>query len=165
MTSSDIRQRAEQLVETEAETTREEERESRIRDAIERIKEQDREAAAAQARREARARVAKLGHRRYELEQRMEELARELASSIAELEVLDTEQRNELRDAGIKAPLIGAPVLLTEWVQARLSRLYSPTGGRDMHVPQVYAALQNRSLAAVDPLASPRTRQDDQGAA
>ena len=158
--TNDIRDRALDLREQEGLGNRQaakrrggREREGRLRDAIARVKEQDREVAAEQARRDAGAEAEKLAVERYELEQRIEAEGVALNRSIAALEALDRRQRAALRRSGRNPGHDHSlAVLLPRWFAHRFGGF-----GRITGVPGGHPSGKDRPLPERDPMASGMT--------
>ena len=105
--SENVEQRAVRLLEQEDQRSRDiaarraaQEKDGRLKDAIERVKQQDAEARVAQSKKEAEARAADLSHKRYELEERIEAEAMQLRRSLGELESLHARHLATMREAG-----------------------------------------------------------------
>ena len=154
--TNDIKDKALELLEQEdqgnrhaAERRAEREREGRLQDAIARIKENDAEIAAEQARRDAEAEAQEIARQRHELEQRIEAEAMALNRSLSELESLHRRHADALRRAG--RPL-GHDHRLTDvitgWWRARFGGWNSLTG-----TPSPHFNAEDRPLPERDPLA------------
>jgi seryl-tRNA synthetase len=162
--TSDLEQRALRLLEEEenrnrniAARRREQEREGRLKSAIEKVKKQDREQRVAQDRKEAEARVAELGHERYELEERIEAEARALNRSLNELQNLHDKQLSAMRRAGLSTEGRNLSEVVTQWWKDRFGSPNSITGTPTGHMDSAgrYQERIRKSLAERDTLASP----------
>jgi len=126
--------------------------EGRVADARRRIKENDAEIAAEQARREAAVEAKEISARRYELAEEMEEAAASVNRKLAEYEALDRRHRDALRRAG--RPL-GHDYRLTDvitgWWKDRFGGFNSLTG-----TPAPHWNSEGIPLHEADPMASPR---------
>ena len=139
--TNDIKDRALDLLEQEdrgnrhaAERRAEQEQEGRLRDAITRVKAQDKEIAAEQARKDAEAEAEKLAVERHDLEQRIEAEAMAVNRSLSELQSLHKRQTDALRRAG--RPLghgHGLNDLITPWWRDRFGGFNSLTGTPSPH--------------------------------
>jgi len=172
MTTNDTEKRALDLIEKEdrldqqrGAEQRKQADESRIKDAIKRIKQQDRDAAAEQARRDAAAEADELAHELHDHAAKLQEFAEGLDSLIEGY----ADTRTRLMDANRRAGMdVGGRWARTSSVLAPWFR--SVFGGRNslVEVPgeqagQVRTPNQApRTLPERDALAAPRTDSDDQ---
>jgi len=169
---TDIDTRAARLIEAEDRTNEEraereqaQANESRYRDALRKIKQQDRDAAAEQARKQAAAEADELAHELHDHAAKLQEFAEGLDSLIEGY----ADTRTRLIDANRRAGMD------TSGRWGRTSTVLAPWfrsvfGGRNslVDLPGEQAGQAgvpnrpSRTLAQRDPLAAPRTEPDDQ---
>ncbi len=171
--SDDIQQRALALLEREEqevlrqmEQEEQAERESRFADARRRIKEQDREIAAEQARKEAQAEALVLSQERYGLGKDLEEAAANLNRLLGEYEDLHRRHADALRRAG--RPLghdYRLPDVITAWWKDRFGGPNSLTGTPAGHMDAIghYEERRRKGLPERDPLADAPEQDAEMG--
>ena len=160
-------EREDRLNEQRAEREREQAEESRIQQAIERVRKDDAERERERARREAKARADELAAPRAELERRADDALDSLLSILAELRLLDEEQRTHLRAAGedyvsdghTKRPRFESlDATLKTWVRGKLREL-AVTNERELLSVRMSGFPEARPLHEIDPLAQTNTKE------
>ncbi len=156
--TSDVKDRALRLIEKEdrlneqrAESQRERSEESRLQDAIRRVRRHDREIEAERRRKEAAAEADALARERHELEERLEAEVGTINRSLAELERLDARHRDALRRAGRQlAQGQRLANVISKWWRARFGGWNALTG-----TPSPHWNTQTGPLHELDPLTEP----------
>jgi hypothetical protein len=148
-----------------AEAEREAEKESGIRDHIERIQKQRDEERREQARQGAEVEADDLARERYELEERLEEAAMTMNRTLAELQSLHGRQGDALRRAG--RPLghdYRLSDVITAWWKDRFGSPNSLTSTPVGHMDSMgrHEERKRKSLPELDPLADVTSYDDEE---
>jgi hypothetical protein len=177
MTEQQLREQAELRYEREQqeqrlreEAEREADKESGIRDHIERIQRQRDEERREQARKEAKRKADALASRRAEIEREMGDHLATYMRARADLLALDAEQRGLLREAGEHTTHDGVSSrpryepfekVEKEWLRGHLREIVV-TDEREFAMIRRFGYPEARPLAEIDPLADVTSYDDEE---